>query len=534
MLRSLSLAALLALALPAAAQDETFTVTLTERSDLVNAPAIHSGAVAEHDGLWLFVSGRTNGLHSFGADAFPREFENGDVVVYDRETDTQWSASLDGLPAAIADPLRSTNAQFLARGDSLIVVGGYGHSEAAEGKITFGTMTVIDVPGLIGAVIAAGDLAPHIRQPLAEAEALKVTGGHLVSVGSELTVVGGHRFDGEYGVQFTQEYTQAIRTLDLDGASLRGINQVTDAQLHRRDGNVAPSVLDGGAIGVGIYGGVFHPETNAAYLRPMLFGTAGLTQEDDFVQHVGHYTSPVLPLYSLRRGEMSTVFFGGINAFTWDDRTDDWMAVGNPPFIPFTDDIGVITRRDGVWGERRLDVRMPEACDSGTGQCTTLRGTNAAFFLDPALEHYVDGIVAMDAIPAGRTRIGWIVGGIAASSGSFGRTWASERVFEVTLDKTVTSSTQTGGPLAFELSEPMPNPSRGSTRIDLTVASPEAVRAEVFSATGRRIAVLHDGPLAAGTHALTWDARGAAPGLYLVRVTGGGGESASRRVVLAR
>ena len=31
----------------------------------------------------------------------------------------------------------------------------------------------------------------------------------------------------------------------------------------------------------------------------------------------------------------------------------------------------------------------------------------------------------------------------------------------------------------------------------------------------------HDGPLAAGSHALAWDAAAAPPGLYLVRVTAG-------------
>ena len=532
MIRTLSLLVVLFCALPGAAQ-EAFSVTLTERSDLVNAPALHSGAIAEHDGLWLFVAGRTNGLHSFGADAFPREYENGDIVVYDRATDTRWSASLDGLPDAIADPLRSTNGQFLARGDSLIVVGGYGHSEAAGGKITFGTMTVIDVPGIIGAVMGARDLAPHIRQPLADEAMLKVAGGHLVNLASEPTRVGGNRFDGEYGGAFTQEYTESVRVLKLDGDALGGVDEFTDAELHRRDGNAAPMVLDGGAIGVGIYGGVFHPQTNQAYLKPMMLSTSGVTQEADFEQHVGHYTSPVLPMYSLERGEMSTVFFGGINAFTWDDASGDWMAVGNPPFIPFTNDIGVVSRRDGEWSERRLDVRMPLACDSGT-RCTTLRGTNAAFFLDPALAFYADDIVDFDALPAGETRIGWIVGGIAAGSGSFGQTWASERVLEVAVTKTATPSTETGAPLAFRLGNPMPNPTRTGTRLDLTVDAPEAIRAEVFSVTGRRVAVLHDGPLAPGTHALTWDAAGVAPGLYLVRVTGEAGASASRQVMLTR
>ena len=216
MLRVLApLAALLLFLAPAASgQTGDFSVEIAERTDLANAPALHSGAWAEHDGKWLFVAGRTNGLHAFSGDAFPRAFENGDVVVYDLATDTRWSASLDGLPEAIAEPLASTNPQFLARGDSLIVVGGYGHSTAAGGKVTFGTMTVLDVPALIDAVIAGGDLAPHVRQVIAHDDALRVAGGHLVGLeDGALGLIGGHRFDGEYGGGFTQAYTDAVRTL---------------------------------------------------------------------------------------------------------------------------------------------------------------------------------------------------------------------------------------------------------------------------------------------------------------------------------
>ena len=40
---------------------------------------------------------------------------------------------------------------------------------------------------------------------------------------------------------------------------------------------------------------------------------------------------------------------------------------------------------------------------------------------------------------------------------------------------------------------------------------------EVFDVTGRRVAVLSDGPASPGMHAAVWDAGGFAAGLYLVR-----------------
>ncbi|MEL6614241.1 MAG: T9SS type A sorting domain-containing protein [Bacteroidota bacterium] len=527
MLRAVApLALALFVSAPALAQSHTFTVQLDERTDLVNAPAVHSGATAEHDGLWLVVSGRTNGLHGFGAPAFPREYENGDLIVYDRETDTVWSASTDGLDTPLAEALRVTNGQFLARGDSLILVGGYGYRSAADdgagGMATLGTMTVLDVPGVIEAIQTGGDLAPHITQPVVWDDALAVAGGHLVEVDGKLALVGGNRFDGEYGGSFVQTYTQAVRTLDLGDDGLTGATEITDPQLHRRDGNVAPIVLDSGEIGVGIYGGVFRPDTQGAFLRPILLDGDGIEVAPTFEQHVGHYTSPVLPMYSAAEGEMHTVFFGGINAFTWDDVSEEWMAVGNPPFIPFVDDIGVVSREGGVWSERRLNVRMPG-----------LLGTNAMFFYDPDVVLYADDIVDFDRLKVGSNRIGWIVGGIEAGAPSFGQTWASERVLEVVVVATINPATGGEAPDGFRVAEAAPNPARGLARVDVTVETPQAIRAEVLDVTGRRVAVLHDGPLATGVHALTWQAGAAAPGLYLVRVSGARGV-ATRRVVLAR
>ncbi len=74
---------------------------------------------------------------------------------------------------------------------------------------------------------------------------------------------------------------------------------------------------------------------------------------------------------------------------------------------------------------------------------------------------------------------------------------------------------------AFALSEVHPNPLSGAARLTLMLAAEERVRAEVYDALGRRVAVLHDGPLAPEEeHALVFDGRGLASGLYLVRVTG--------------
>ncbi|MEM8558570.1 MAG: T9SS type A sorting domain-containing protein [Bacteroidota bacterium] len=62
-----------------------------------------------------------------------------------------------------------------------------------------------------------------------------------------------------------------------------------------------------------------------------------------------------------------------------------------------------------------------------------------------------------------------------------------------------------------------PNPARGTATIDIALPEAAGVRAEVFDLLGRRVTLLHDGLLAAGTHPLTLDAARLSAGVYVVR-----------------
>ena len=77
-----------------------------------------------------------------------------------------------------------------------------------------------------------------------------------------------------------------------------------------------------------------------------------------------------------------------------------------------------------------------------------------------------------------------------------------------------------------------PNPASGAARVTVTLAAPEAIRATVYDALGREVAVLHDGPLAAGAHALALDARALAPGVYVVRLRSAAGTATERLTVV--
>jgi len=89
-----------------------------------------------------------------------------------------------------------------------------------------------------------------------------------------------------------------------------------------------------------------------------------------------------------------------------------------------------------------------------------------------------------------------------------------------------------GAPAPFALGQPAPNPTVREATLALVLTAPAHVRAEAFDALGRRVALLHDGVLAAGAHTLTFDGADLPPGVYVVRVTGPEGV-AVRRVVRA-
>lgn len=65
---------------------------------------------------------------------------------------------------------------------------------------------------------------------------------------------------------------------------------------------------------------------------------------------------------------------------------------------------------------------------------------------------------------------------------------------------------------------PTPNPTAGRVAIPIRLFEPMPVRAQVVDVLGRELAVLHDGPMAAGAHTLDWTPPPGAA-VYLLRVT---------------
>ena len=93
---------------------------------------------------------------------------------------------------------------------------------------------------------------------------------------------------------------------------------------------------------------------------------------------------------------------------------------------------------------------------------------------------------------------------------------------------------EASGEAGFALSGPSPNPAAGTATLTLRVDAAQAVRAEVYDTSGRRVRVAFAGTATPGAPLqIDIDTAALAPGTYVVRVTGER-SAASRRLVVAR
>jgi hypothetical protein len=76
-------------------------------------------------------------------------------------------------------------------------------------------------------------------------------------------------------------------------------------------------------------------------------------------------------------------------------------------------------------------------------------------------------------------------------------------------------------PATFTLHQNYPNPFNPGTEIRFTLPEAGAVQLHIYDITGRRVAVLLEGHMGAGTHGVRFDASGLAGGVYLYRLRAG-------------
>lgn len=403
--------------------------------EIPGLPGIHSFAYAQHDGKWLIIGGRTDGLHARQPGrSFPAQYNNTVIHVIDVQSRSLNSASSDSLPPSLQEHLQTTNMNFFQDGDILYYLGGYAYSDSARDHITFPYLTAVHVPGLIKAVEMGTELSVHMKQ--IRDERFAVTGGQLGKLGDTFLLVGGHRFDGRYnpvgplhGPGFSQEYTQEIRTFrihhDSTTIAVSDYQVMRDeAHLHRRDFNLVGQIFPDGSPGYMISAGVFQKEADLPFLYPVFISLEGYEPIEQFSQLLSHYHGAKAAAYDQETGDMHSLFFGGISQYYYQDGN-----LVKDDRVPFVRTISRVTRSaDGSLAEYVFPLEMPG-----------FLGASAEFLVNYHLPVSSNGVILLHQVSGDVFAIGHILGGIESplenpfSTNRTHLTGASNTVYEVKL-----------------------------------------------------------------------------------------------------
>ena len=148
----------------AAAQNNAFKIMLKP----VSIPGliwVQAFAYGQHEGKWLIVGGRLDGLHRRQPFAsFAATGNNLQLIVIDPVNLQKWYAPTTALSVALQEQLSATNMQYHQEGRYLYITGGYGYSGTLDDHTTYANLTAIDVPNTINAIINAAPISAYFRQ----------------------------------------------------------------------------------------------------------------------------------------------------------------------------------------------------------------------------------------------------------------------------------------------------------------------------------------------------------------------------------
>lgn len=483
--RQLLLSAILlwGMAFGASAQPAGYELDLEEMS-ITNLGGIQSYAFGQHNGKWLIIGGRLDGLHRRQPfAAFDIAGHNTQLIVVDPVAQQHWTAPMTSLSTNLQEQLSATNPNFLQEGTQLYIIGGYGYSATAADHITYDKLAAVDVAGVITAIVnGQTQLAPYFRQ-ITDPQ-FAVTGGRLEKIYDTYYLVGGQKFTGRYnpmnGPSFVQEYTNQIRrfTLQDDGTTLtvQHLTPHTDpAHLHRRDYNVAPQIMPNGQEGLTAFSGVFQVGVDLPFLDAVNIDSSGYAVDSNFTQYYNHYHCATLPMYSAQNNVMQTFFFGGIAQFYDDNGT-----LVQDDNVPFVKTIAKVQRdASGQMSEVKLPIEMP-----------TYLGAGSEFIPNLDLPHYHNGIFKSDELTGDSILLGYIYGGISSTAPNIfftndgTQSLATSQIYKVILRST--TRVRDIDPTVHNFVV-YPNPSDGRFFVRFDLEQAKEVRIRIQDATGRLV-----------------------------------------------
>lgn len=405
-----------------------------EEADFELPDGLHSGVFATHDGKWLLLAGRTNGMHTFANDDdnFPPRKQNTDVYVIDPHKRKTYKRSLysrnSGLSQNQIDLLSVTSPQFYQEGSTLYITGGYGVNTPTGSFSTKEVLSAIDIPGLMHWTMhddCSHTALSHIRQifdPI-----FRVTGGYMTRMDNHDTLlVFGQNFEGFYVAESNGIYTQQVRRFRIidDGTTLsveikNPLPSNPDPNFRRRDLNVVPAIewVNGKADPYLIaLSGVF-TLSGGAWTVPVTVNASGYPEMDDpadpktFKQGMNNYVSPSIGLFSKEDKKFYGLLLGGISYGYFENG--EFVTDSELPFI--NQSTAISRNGAGHFKQYILDTEYPFIPSKGANKGNPLLfGAGALYIIDENLPIYPNGVAKLDKIDE-PTVIGYVVGGIQSS-----------------------------------------------------------------------------------------------------------------------
>ncbi len=480
----------------------------------INIPGIHSFAFAQSGDKWLFIGGRTNGLHGLNSnDGFDPTYINNTVMVVDTATWQLYSASLNQLPNSIADPLRCTNMEYIQSGNHLYMVGGFGYDSTLFHFLTYPTLTAINVDTMINAVMNALPIASSIRQ-ITDTN-FTVCGGELEKLGADYYLIFGQKFTGRYdhvaGPLFTQLYSDKIKKFNItDNDTTITVSsftyQMDTTNFHRRDFTTAPIIETNGSFGIGAYGGVFQKTADLPYREPITIDALGTSVDTSYHQIMSQYTCAVMPMYDSVKLNMYTTFFGGISVNDYNDSTSTLVY---DTLVPFINDITTLTvNAFGVHSEALMPSHFYDRL-----------GANAKFIPNPHLAYFNNGVLKLNNLPANSQILaGYMFGGIRANQGNLGVTIANDSIFRIYITTPPSNIGINEATLNITNAMLYPNPASETTTLLFNTKVSETIPISLFDITGKEVQLISNEKMNAGNHQLTINTSKLSAGIYICKV----------------
>lgn len=458
-------------------------------SKIQGLPGVQSFVIGLHNGEWLIIGGRLDGLHQRQPfAAFLASENNNSIFVINPNTGQVWSHNLLSLPTELQEQLQSTNMEFHQNGEKLLIMGGYGYSATKDEHVTYNGLIVVDLPSCIEAVKSKSSLSNSLQ--FTHDNRVQITGGQLGLLNGYYYLVGGQKFEGRYnpmgpdhGPGFIQQYSNAIRKFKIqqtkDNLSISDYTETIDtAELHRRDYNMMPQIFPDGSKGFTVFSGVFQYKADLPWLNTIDISPNGYKVIPEFEQRFNQYHCAKTALYDPTNNISYNIFYGGISRFylTQDGNLVDDLDV------PFVKSISLITRdQNGNLNE------------SSIGNMPDFLGASAEFIPDQNLSKFSDTeILTFNPNNPDSILIGYIFGGIKSSSDKVfwintgTQSEASNQIYKVYLHQKATSIRKlTSESLNYFKPIVYPNPAFDHFVVEFNLQKSEMIKIDLTDLNGK-------------------------------------------------